>query len=77
MAMQPRQSVLVLFLGSCSMLTGCSSELVTDRRPPVNPAPRDVRDEIRDARLFLALPDDTVGPAINGLPRVGDRPIGN
>lgn len=38
-------------------------------RPPVTPAPETATEEIRDARSFLALPDDSMVPASGFTPR--------
>ncbi|MFO0949474.1 MAG: hypothetical protein U1D30_26770 [Planctomycetota bacterium] len=53
------------------LATGCSSSPMefSDRRPPTTPAPIDVQQEIRDARYFLAYPDETIGPQTGMLPR--------
>lgn len=50
-----------LMLGTVS---GCAGlmDRIEDRRPPTTPAPVNAQAEMRDARFFLAYPDDTVAP---------------
>ncbi len=51
---------------------GCEQQgLFRDNRPPTLPAPVDVRQEQRDARYFLALPDESFLPAAGFRPGMG------
>ena len=51
---------------------GCEQQgLFRDQRPPTLPAPVDVRQEQRDARYFLALPDESFLPAAGFRPGIG------
>lgn len=65
-----RQRIVLGF--AASLACGCATdmgELLEDKRPPVNPAPTNVQQEIRDARYFLSLPDEPIGPATGFVPR--------
>jgi|SoiMethySBSTD1v2_1073268.scaffolds.fasta_scaffold3180400_1 hypothetical protein len=56
------------------MTAGCSTfQGFPDRRPPTLPSPIDVQQEIRDARYFLALPDESFLPAAAFRPGIGSR----
>lgn len=50
--------------GVLALSLGCRGGLseFSDRRPPTTPAPVDVQQEIRDARYFLPLPDESTMP---------------
>ena len=55
-------------------MAGCTADRMSlpdlsDRRPPPTPAPANVQEEIRDARFFLPLPDEPIGPATGFQPR--------
>lgn len=67
--MDVRRWLLGLVLASA----GCGNlqRILTDKRPPTNPAPIDVQAELRDARFFLPLPDRTIGPLPAFNPRIG------
>ena len=54
---------------------GCAADqsILSDHRPVTTPAPIDVQAEIRDARFFLAYPDETVAPDSGLQPRTGRR----
>lgn len=59
------------FVGWVGVMLGCASAPMTsfDDRPLPNPAPIDVQEEIRDARFFLPLPDEPIGPPTGFVPR--------
>lgn len=56
---------------SLGLLSGCAGGFseFSDRRPVTTPAPIDVQQEIRDARYFLPLPDESVMPPTGFTPR--------
>lgn len=51
-------------MGLLVWATGCANDRLnwTDPRPAANPGPTGTKAELRDARFFLPLPDDTIGP---------------
>jgi hypothetical protein len=56
-------------------LTGCAGVeplFVGNSRPAIYPRPADVQEEKRDARFFLAYPDESIGPPLDMLPREAD-----
>jgi hypothetical protein len=53
---------------SCGCVGGFSE--FSDQRPPTTPQPVDVQQEIRDARYFLPLPDESVMPPTGFTPRL-------
>ena len=53
------------------LAAGCETGLLRDDRPSTIPAPIDVRQEKRDARYFLALPDESYLPAMGFRPGIG------
>ena len=57
------------------VLTGCQHDgALADKRPSAYPAPADVRQEIRDARYFLPLPDEGASlPSVGLQPGLGGR----
>lgn len=65
-----------LVLYTTLLASGCAGgqwSLPRDR-PPANPEPRTVQEEIRDARYFLAYPDESAGPSAGLQPRDAGRP---
>ena len=70
-----RMGLLCLAAG----LTGCASgqSSIRDSRPPTTPAPVDVQAEIRDARFFLAYPDQSIGPDPGIRPKQAVRSNGS
>lgn len=62
------------------MAVGCAGNRpdlpsLSDKRPPTNPAPKDVQQEMRDARFFLPLPDESIGPPTSLYTRPYGRPL--
>lgn len=62
---------------ACFILAGCLAcgcaaepDILSDHRPPANPAPTDVQAEMRDARFFLPIPDPTIGPSAEMQPQM-------
>ncbi|MGL4463919.1 MAG: hypothetical protein ACRC1K_17330 [Planctomycetia bacterium] len=56
-------------LGGCAIPPG----EVIQNRPAVYPPPNDVQAEIRDARYFLAFPDEALGPETGFMPKDSER----
>jgi hypothetical protein len=63
------------FIGLLCSAVGCQGQLwqLSDHRPPADPLPKDVQAEIRDARYFTSIPDETIGPPTSLVARQGVR----